>query len=136
MTAKEKKKTPRIKEAETTTPHRFDDVNKRFTEIRLKHQESQEDWGKHFGLRRTSISSIELNRQAVPIYVMQVLHRKFNIDLNWLICGDEPKGTASADVQILERKLDAEVKAHNVSRERLEDCLANNKALRIALGVS
>lgn len=130
-----KKSSPRIREGKPDDTFRFDDVNQRFTSLRLERQESQEDWGQNFNLTRTSISSIELNRQAVPIYVMQVLRRKFKVDLNWFICGDEPKGTASADIKILEKELDAEQKAHAETRKSLEECRANLRALRIAFGV-
>lgn len=134
--SRDQKKTPRIKQAQAdSSSYQFDDVNSRFTQLRLERQESQDEWGEHFGLKRTSVSSIDLNRQAVPIYVMQVLHNKFKVDLNWFVCGDEPKGTTSAEVQHLERALRQEREAHEATKRHLESEVANSRALRIAFGV-
>lgn len=61
---------------------------KRFKEVRERHSLSQVLYADKLDTSRDTIASIENGRQEVPMYLMEKLYVKFNINLNWLVGGD------------------------------------------------
>lgn len=64
-------------------------IGLRFKRIRIESKVSQKDIIK--GLERTNeqyISDIETGRKEPVIGVLNYMHRKFNVNLNWLVTGE------------------------------------------------
>lgn len=63
------------------------DYVSRFKFIRSKTELSQAQFAISVGVSRDIVSAIENGRQTAPLYLVRVLHSRYNINLNWLISG-------------------------------------------------
>lgn len=62
-------------------------MNHRFYQLRIRHNETQEEWANHFNRGRSTIASIENNTQSLSIDMLRILRHKFNIPYDWIIDG-------------------------------------------------
>jgi transcriptional regulator with XRE-family HTH domain len=62
-------------------------VNERFKNIRAKLKFTQEDFALKLEEKLSSIGDIESGRKLPNSEILEKLHIKYGIDLNWLICG-------------------------------------------------
>ena len=62
-------------------------LKERFKSIRKDLNLNQESFGANLGTNQVSIAEIELGKKQPNFDVLTVLHRKFLVNLNWLITG-------------------------------------------------
>jgi transcriptional regulator with XRE-family HTH domain len=62
-------------------------IKERFKAIRRDLNLNQEAFGFNLGTNQVGITDIERGRKNLSIEVMEILHKKFYVNLNWLICG-------------------------------------------------
>jgi transcriptional regulator with XRE-family HTH domain len=62
-------------------------IKERFKAIRKDLSLNQEAFGFNLGTNQVGITDIERGRKNLSIEIMEILHKKFFVNLNWLICG-------------------------------------------------
>jgi transcriptional regulator with XRE-family HTH domain len=62
-------------------------IRERFRLIRKSFSLNQENFGNDLGTNQVGITDIERGKKNVSIEILDILHTKFFINLNWLICG-------------------------------------------------
>lgn len=65
----------------------MENFGERFKQIRTEFGMSQEEFGENLGLSKAGISAVEKNRTFVSIKVLSKLFFDYNVNLNFLICG-------------------------------------------------
>ena len=63
-------------------------TGQRFKKIRTALDLSQDDFGEKIGLSKSAVSAVENDKSFVSINVQRTLFMEYNINLNWLICGE------------------------------------------------
>ena len=64
-------------------------IGQRFKRIRTEKGLSQSDFGTELGMLKSGISAVENDKVFVSVDVLRSLFLNFNINLNWLICGQQ-----------------------------------------------
>ena len=62
-------------------------IRERFRLIRKSFSLNQETFGSDLGTNQVGITDIERGKKNVSIEILEILHTRFFINLNWLICG-------------------------------------------------
>jgi transcriptional regulator with XRE-family HTH domain len=62
-------------------------IKERFKSIRKDLNANQESFGINLGTNQVSIAEIENGKKNPNLDILVVLHKKFQVNLNWLICG-------------------------------------------------
>ena len=62
-------------------------IRERFKLIRKSFSLNQKNFGNDLGTNQVGITDIERGKKNVSIDILESLHTKFFINLNWLICG-------------------------------------------------
>jgi transcriptional regulator with XRE-family HTH domain len=64
-------------------------IHKRFEKVMQELNLSQVEFAEMVGSKQSIISRVISGKVKLSFDAMQVLHSKFHINLNWLICGSE-----------------------------------------------
>jgi transcriptional regulator with XRE-family HTH domain len=72
----------------TATKQPDNQVGERVKDVRKFYTKSQTEFAVPFGITYSSIGCIERGEVNLTIPHLIILHDKFKINLNWLICGD------------------------------------------------
>lgn len=62
-------------------------IGQRFKSVRIKRKLSQAAFGAELKIDQPTVAKIERDKLGISNEIMQLLHNKFSVDLNWLICG-------------------------------------------------
>ena len=63
-------------------------IGERFKLIRTELKLAQDDFGEKIGLSKSAVSAVENDKSFVSVDIQRTLFIDFNINLNWLICGE------------------------------------------------
>ena len=63
-------------------------TGQRFKKIRTQKKLAQEEFGKLIGLSKSAVSAVENDKSFISIDIQRTLYDKYNINLNWLVCGE------------------------------------------------
>lgn len=77
-------------------------INERFKSIRAKLRLTQEDFASKLDEKLSSIGDIEAGRKQPNSDILEKLHNKYEINLNWLICGAGKMKLSESALQVNE----------------------------------
>jgi len=65
------------------------EVGQRLKEWRNKQGLTQQELADKLGVARATVASWEVGRTDIPNWALKKLKEEFNLDLNWLVAGEE-----------------------------------------------
>jgi len=100
-------------------------VNERFKLIRNETGFTQEVFGESIGLKQSNITDIERGKAFPNFNIMEIVHKKFNVNLNWLICGTGKMKIENSSLDVLD-----ESGSQYGNQNDLIECLQENRQLQ------
>lgn len=99
------------------------DIGRRFKEIRENLGFTQNGFGEIMGLSQDSISAIERNKNNPNVKILEILHIKYKVNLNWLIAGTGIKFAKQLEATTSSVSLSLEIEKLKQRIENLEKIL-------------
>jgi transcriptional regulator with XRE-family HTH domain len=118
-------------------------IGQRFTYIRKFLDMNQHDFAESIGIKQTNVAKIETDKANPTVGLMNVVHKTYQINLNWLISGtgkmredyvsavvNEPQEPYGSEVNDLLRENNRLLKQRNEELERkIAELEAEKKAV-------
>ena len=81
-------------------------ISQRLREVRTKLGMNQEVFGNELNTNQAGITDIERGKKMPSIEVMEIIHNKFRVDLNWFVVGTGSMKTkyGKSDIRVVQEE--------------------------------